>query len=240
LHHRNGTTTPAVSDAVVQRSGAALAALESVASQEQVVAEILHDLGNFFHKLYYWADYLRSGDAARDGDPTAGEMLEGTIKQLQDYLKSAFDYLAPVALSPTRITAVDVVNSLVGKVSARLCGAPVRADRSDGLEHLDVLVDPSRMSQALEVVVRQVASQVGETSTVAIGARTANGQGPAGIEVRIDVERCVNASPWFRTAEAGVEWALAEKLFDLHGGRLSQDAGEANTLGVVMFLPVCA
>jgi hypothetical protein len=228
-----------VAEGAVQRSDVALAALESVATQEEVVAEILHDLGNFFHKLYYWADYLRSGDAARDGDATAGEMLEGTIKQLQDYLKAAFDYLAPVALSPARMTAVDVLNSLVGKVSARLCGTPVRVDRPDELDPLNILIDPSRMSQALEVVVRQVASQVGEASSVAIEAKTANGKGPAGIEVRIDVERCVNASTWFRTAEAGVEWALAEKLFDLHGGRLSQDTGEGNTLGLVMFLPVC-
>jgi hypothetical protein len=223
----------------VQRSDVALAALQSVATQEQVVAEILHDLGNFFHKLYYWADYLRSGDAARDGDATAGEMLEGTIKQLQEYLKAAFDYLAPVALNPTRVTAVDVLNSLVGKVSARLGGTPLRVERTDGLEPFSVLVDPSRISQALEVVVRQVASQVGDASSVAIEASAANGTGPTGIEVRIDVERCVNASTWFRTAEAGVEWALAEKLFDLHGGRLSQDAGEADTLGLVMFLPVC-
>jgi hypothetical protein len=28
-----------------------------VQAQEKVLAEIVHELGNFFHKLYYWADF---------------------------------------------------------------------------------------------------------------------------------------------------------------------------------------
>src|SRR5262245_48718952 len=27
--------------------------------QEKILAEISHELGNFFHKLYYWSDYLK-------------------------------------------------------------------------------------------------------------------------------------------------------------------------------------
>src|SRR3982750_4424563 len=33
-----------------------------VVVQERVLAEIAHELGNFFHKLYYWSDYIK-GDA---------------------------------------------------------------------------------------------------------------------------------------------------------------------------------
>jgi hypothetical protein len=216
----------------------ALDALESVASQEQMVAEILHDLGNLFHKLYYWADYLRSGDASRDGDASAGEMLEGTIKQLQDYLKAAFDYLAPVALSPTRMAAADVMNSFVGKVTARLCATAVRKAGLEAVGSLTVLIDPSRMSQGLDIVVRQVASQVSEASSVAVTAVAVNHEGPAGIAVRVVVDHCADPSMFFRSAEASVEWALAEKLFDMHGGRLSHESGATGEVTVVMFFPV--
>jgi hypothetical protein len=213
-------------------------ALESVANQEQMVAEILHDLGNLFHKLYYWADYLRSGDAARDGDASAGEMLEGTIKQLQDYLKAAFDYLAPVALSPTRMAAADIMTSLVGKVSARLGSTVVSTAGLEAVESLAVLIDPSRMSQGLEIVVRQVAAQVSETSSVGLTAVAVNHEAPAGITVRVVVNHCADPSKFFRTGEASVEWALAEKLFDLHGGRLSHESGTTDQVALEMFFPV--
>jgi len=229
---------PTALPAVPRQDDRALAALESVASQERMVAEILHDLGNLFHKLYYWADYLRSGDAQRDGDASAGEMLEGTIKQLQDYLKAAFDYLAPVALSPTRMVAADVMNSFVGKVSARLCTTVVRKDGLEAVGSLAVLIDPSRMSQGLDIVVRQVASQVSEGTSVAVTAVMVNHEGPAGIAVRVVVDHCLDPSMFFRSAEASVEWALAEKLFDMHGGRLSHESGTTDTVTVVMFFPV--
>ena len=31
-----------------------------VVVEERVLAEISHELGNFFHKLYYWSDYIKS------------------------------------------------------------------------------------------------------------------------------------------------------------------------------------
>src|SRR5438876_5406828 len=36
--------------------------------QEKVLAEIAHELGNFFHKLYYWSDYLKEKPARKSAD----------------------------------------------------------------------------------------------------------------------------------------------------------------------------
>src|SRR5215470_605560 len=52
----------------------------SPALQEKVLAEISHELGNFFHKLYYWSDFLQDGRARRSPDATATQMLERTIR----------------------------------------------------------------------------------------------------------------------------------------------------------------
>src|SRR2546427_7607873 len=58
-----------------------------VVVQEKVLAELAHELGNFFHKLYYWADYLKEQPAPKSADSTAVQMLERTIKNLEEFLK---------------------------------------------------------------------------------------------------------------------------------------------------------
>src|SRR6476660_6757591 len=64
----------------------------AVLVQEKVLAEITHELGNFFHKLYYWSDYLKEKPARKSSDSTATQMLERTIKNLEDFLKVSLDY----------------------------------------------------------------------------------------------------------------------------------------------------
>ncbi len=63
--------------------------------QEKMVAEITHELGNFFHKLYYWSDYLQEKRARRTQDVTATQMLERTIRNLEDFLKRVARVLPP-------------------------------------------------------------------------------------------------------------------------------------------------
>src|SRR5262249_30486043 len=71
--------------------------------QEKVLAEIAHELGNFFHKLYYWSDYLKERPARKSADSTATQMLERTIKNLEDFLKVSLDYFHPTQLSFMRM-----------------------------------------------------------------------------------------------------------------------------------------
>jgi hypothetical protein len=47
------------------------------------------------------------------------------------------------------------------------------------------------------------------------------------------------ASPLFRTAEVGVEWAVAQKVVALHGGELSEHAQDTKEKELVFFLPLC-
>jgi hypothetical protein len=209
----------------------------SAESQQKILSEVSHELGNFFHKLYYWAEYLGDREPAKEGDVTAGEMLQGTIKRLQDFLKTVFDYLVPVELNVVRMTADDLLNSLVGKLATRLCSTPLDVDRPEVLGSVGVLVDPARISHALEITVSQIGHQVGDASRIEVAIGTAIGEGRQGIEIRVAIKHPAGDSAPFRSTEASVEWALAEKLFQLHGGNISQHVGGGEERGVGIFLP---
>jgi len=225
---------------VPHTNGAAAGVEASAACQERVLSEMSHELGNFFHKLYYWAEYLRSEgpSSTSNGEDTAAEMLERTIRHLEGFLKIALEYFAPVDVSPMHMTGDDLLNSFVNRLSARLCGTRLEVSRPDGTEAPEVLVDPGRTSQALEIAVRHVAQQVGDESRLAVAMRTTTYADRPCVELRVLIEGPTSSSPFFRTAEAGVEWALMEKLFQLHGGGVCEHLVGGQACGFSIFVPV--
>src|SRR5262249_59321835 len=84
--------------------------------QEKVLSEIRHELGNFFHKLYYWSEYLKEKPARKTADSTAAQMLESTIKNLEGFLKVSLEYLHPTELSCARMRVDDLIEGLLHKV----------------------------------------------------------------------------------------------------------------------------
>ena len=209
--------------------------------QEKVIAEIAHELGNFFHKLYYWSDYLKEKPARKSADSTAAQMLERTIKNLEDFLKVSLDYFHPTQMSFTRMSVSELVEGLLFQVRSQLNGTPVTvADpgtfRGDDAE---VLVDPGHLSYAFEVAVRQLHKQLGPDTTIAIVIERSARRDCAGLEVGFLLRQPNEASPLFRTAEAGVEWAVAQKFVSLHGGELLERSDEPGEKRIVLFIPLC-
>ncbi len=211
----------------------------AAASDERVLADMSHELGNFFHKLYYWAEHLRTGGAGAGGDDSATENLARTIRHLEEFLRVALEYFSPVEVSPTRMRADDVLTSFVGHLSARWCGTALVVERPDTAALAQqILVDPGRIVQAIELAVRHVGRLLGEESRLRVAMRSrADGERPC-VELSVVVERSIGASGVFRTAEAGLEWALLAKLVRLHGGGLEEHAGHASERRFVMFIPV--
>jgi len=133
------------------RAGAAL-----VPIQEKVLAEIGHELGNFFHKLYYWADFLQDKPARQSAEATAVQMLERTIRNLEEFLKVSLEYFHPTQLSCMRMEAGELVEALLVQLRAQVNGTPVSiADAGDWRDG-GIMVDPGRFSQALGVAVRHL------------------------------------------------------------------------------------
>ena len=60
----------------------------------------------------------------------------------------------------------------------------------------------------------------------------------AGLEIRLVVAPKVPPSPLFRTAEAGVEWAVAQKLIEMHGGEIVEEFDDHGQKIVLIFLPL--
>ncbi len=122
----------------------------AVVVQEKVLAEIAHELGNFFHKLYYWSDYLKEKPARKSADSTAVQMLERTIKNLEDFLKTSLDYFHPTQLSFTRMGVGELLQGFLVQVRAQLNGTPITVSDDDVWrgEDAEVLIDPGHLSRA--------------------------------------------------------------------------------------------
>jgi len=209
--------------------------------QEKVLAEISHELGNFFHKLYYWSDYLKDGPARKTADSTAAQMLERTIKNLEDFLKVSLDYFHPTQMSFTRMSVGELVEGLLFQVRSHLNGTPVTVADAGAWRSgpSEVLVDPGHLSYAFEVAVRHLKKQVGPESSITVGIERTVPRDSAGLEVAFHLRQPNEASPLFRTAEAGVEWAVAERFVALHGGELLERSEEPGEKQIVLFIPLC-
>ena len=233
-HHKLG---PLAARPPAPRAEPATAAV----AQEKVLAEIAHELGNFFHKLYYWSDYLKEKPARKSADSTAAQMLERTIKNLEDFLKLSLDYFHPTQLSFTRMGVGELLEGLLVQVRAQLNGTPITVSDNDvwRRENAEVLIDPGHLSRAFEVAVRHLTKQVGPESSVAIGIERSARRDRAGLEVGFELRQPNEASPLFRTAEAGIEWAVAQKVMALHGGELLERNEGPEAKSLVIFLPLC-
>ena len=206
--------------------------------QEKVLADIRHELGNFFHKLYYWSEYLREKPARNPSDATAAEMLERTIKNLEEFLKVSLDYFRPTQLSCVRMQVPELVEGLLFQLRSQLNGTPVAVRGGDEWREAEVLVDPGHLSHAFGVAVRHLTKLVGPESNVRIDIERSTRRDCPGLEVLFALQNPNQASPLFRTSEAGIEWAVAQKVVALHGGELSECTQEGETKTLSVFLPL--
>ena len=93
-------------------------------ADERVLGEISHEMGNYFHKLYYWTEYLKTHPAgAGHGDASAVDMLEGTVERLEHFMRMILEYFAPPRLCFNRIGAADLVGGLACRLPAASCGS---------------------------------------------------------------------------------------------------------------------
>src|SRR5262245_30758982 len=205
---------------------------------EKVLSEISHELGNFFHKLYYWSDDRKEQPAGASTESTAAQMLERTIKNLEEFLKASLDYFHPTRLSLMRMAIPDIVGGLLSQVRAQMNGTPVTVSDRGAWDGNGVMVDPSHLSQALGVAVATLVKQVGPESSVHVEVDYSARVDGRWLEVSFELRRPNDPSPLFRTSRAGVEWAVAQKVVALHGGELVERPGEDGTKNITILLPL--
>jgi signal transduction histidine kinase len=209
-------------------------------AQEKVLSEIVHELGNFFHKLYYWADFLKQRPSRKQAsDSTAAEMLERTIKNLEDFLKVSILYFQPTQLSLMRMKAGEVADGLLAQLRSQLNGTPLTVSGGGEWQVTPVMIDPGHLSRAFEVAVRHLVMQIGPTSALGVAVAQGVRDGRPGLEVGFRLSDPNEAQPLFQTSEAGVQWAVAQKVVALHGGELTEQSNAPSEKSVVLFLPLC-
>jgi signal transduction histidine kinase len=199
---------------------------------ERVVADVRHEIGNYFHKLYYWADFLTESRNGRPGDVTATQMLEETIRGLEDLLHATLEYVRPIAVTPIRMHAHEVADGIVRQLASGLPGRVITTSIDDTVpSDRGLLVDPGRLSQLLAAVARRVASATDDTSELEVRV---------GAELRGTVEvvalRATGVTNGaVHTTLTEVEWATAENVARLIGGELSvQDVGGRTTFALTL------
>jgi hypothetical protein len=202
---------------------------------DHILGEISHEMGNYFHKLYYWTEYLRDrGSNVADADRTAFDMLEGTVERLEHFMRMILEYFAPARLSFTRLKVEDLVAGLRARLSGRrLCivGAPdVRAT--------PVFADAALIGHALRTVFEGATSTLIDEDEMIVRVSASERREFKGIEIEFQAGR---GAPIGKTLARGIEMAVAEKFIQMHGGELferSSDGSPARAL--VVFLPIYA
>jgi len=203
------------------------------AQQAQVLADIRHDLGNYFHKLFYWAEYLRDAPEPT----TAADMLAATVRELEGFLKVALDYFDPSSLNPMQMTVADLVGGLNCQLRNQCGSAPLQQADMETWRTAQVSIDPSRLSYAFETAVRQFVRYLRPESRIAIGLEGRRVRSGGVVDVAF-VLTPAGAGTSSATALAEIEWAIAERVIVLHGGELRTDAPSPDARRLVLTLPL--
>jgi len=202
------------------------------AGHDHVLAEISHELGNLFHKLYYWAEFLQERRGDHASDAPAVQMLTQTVGSLEEFLKGALDYFRPLKLSPVRMAVSDLIAGMVIQLRSQLLGWPVRVSDTGTWGQRSVLVDPVRLPSVLLAAGRRLTERAPAGSGVHIAFQAlANG-----IEVTFRVEG-TGGTAALQSAATCLEWGMAERIVSLHGGWLRERAADDGPHALVLFLP---
>ena len=204
-------------------------------ASEGVLADVQHELGNYFHKLYYWSDFLQERGTKRSEDTTATQMLASTIRNLEGFLKLVLDYVHPLQLSFVRMNAAEVLAGIETQMRMQDDTIPiaVEGDVDGGV----IAVDPARFSQVVALVARRLLELRTQCSRLEVRAECRLSAGRTEMNVRAALSPLGTGASLFRAVGADLEWALAERIVALHGGELRMSEPSAEQAVVTLFVP---
>ena len=202
------------------------------AADERLVAEIGHELGNYFHKLYYWADFLR--EAGRPG----GRRRRGRDARRHHREPRGFPQAGARVLPPGVGSPRCRPRARRGRCDDRAAAGARCVDRRRRVADAEVWSqrelswDQGRMYSVLQAI----ASHLTEQAPAGTGVHVAIEGDGDGIEVVFRIEGGFGA-PEFRSGVACLEWALAERIVRAHRGRLSERRSAEGSTALVLALP---
>jgi len=202
----------------------------------QAVSDVVHEIRNYFHRLYHWFDMLRDQPLRPEGR----EALEGagaTLKALDGFINGAFDLFRPIELSFIRMSASDLVDSVAMVVRRHAGGVPVTVEVRGTLGNVEIALDPGRMSGLIEGLLARLLGRSGD-GRLRLGAEVTHGERPL-LTLCLELEAVTGGGdPLPRVAD--VEWTAMERIVMQHGGKIALEAGVGGHRRAVIVLPAGA
>ena len=199
---------------------------------EKVLREIRHELGNHFHKLYYWAEYVQEGGS--DEIEAAADPLSNSIQNLEGFLNRAMQYLSPVLLEQVRMNLADVTRALSQLMQSALPESTWDVYLEASVADEEVSIDPGQFSRAMATVAGLLAQASG---AAAVPCRLSVSVIPElrGYECKILVPGA--GEPSILAILDTLDWANAQRTIETHGGTMSLCEREDGTNFVQLILP---
>lgn len=201
---------------------------------EAVVHDLSHELGNYFHKLYYWTDCIRTGATDLGPDTSPADALDETMRRLQGFLNLALEYFQPVDLATVDMTVGDVGGALDALLRGENPDARVSLRCAEEVRDARVRIDPPRLSAGLRIVARLLGGGPGSSLDASLDASAAKSD-------RIEIVVAASGGTpdaAARRAQRVVEWAVAGRMLELHGGELATNEGRSGSTSCVLTLPL--
>jgi len=196
---------------------------------DRILGEISHEMGNYFHKLYYWTEYLRGRVQA---DATAVDMLETTVERLEHFMRMILEYFAPARLSFTRLQAEELVAGL----RSRLPGRRLILEGDPEVRATQVLADAGLIGHAMRTVFEVSAASLLDENEMTIRLVPSQRREFRGIEFEFLTGR---GAPFGKALARGIEMAVAEKFIQMHGGEVfERDGTTVVPRALIVFLPI--
>jgi len=200
---------------------------------EDVLREIRHELGNHFHKLYYWADYVQELAGGDEAEPL-GDPLTGSIQKLESFLNRAMQYLSPAPLESVRMELSEVANAIEQLLASEVPEAKIELTMAAGIEERGILIDPGKFSASIQTVGRTL-NQASDGSLLGYRIFVDTVEHMRAFEFRMAAASALRpeAAEEVRT----LDWANAQRTIETHGGTLSLCELKDGTTQVCLVLP---
>lgn len=225
--HRSESATPA---AVEQQAGSLLRI------DEAVVHDLAHELGNYFHKLYYWTDCIRSGATDVEPGPAPADALDQTLHRLQAFLNLSLLYFEPVVAQRIAVRGADVVKAFESLLRSENPAAAVAVADTPAACEARLEIDTTRLSTAFRTIAHLLDAGPGtELGLEADVVRAGRGKDRLQIVVSASGDSVDAAA---RRAQRLVEWAVAARMVELHEGELKTNEQRPGSARCVLTLPL--
>lgn len=203
---------------------------------EDVVHDLSHELGNYFHKLFYWTDCIRSGVSDAEAGKSPTDALDETLHRLQAFLNQALVYFEPAVADGIRMTGMDVAKAFEALLRGENPGTAVEIECSPAVAEAALQVDTKRLSTGFRTIAHLLGAGADTALRLEADVVAADAKKSA---LRITLTATGgSAEAAARRAQRVVEWAVAARMVELHGGELHTHEERPGSTRCILTLPL--